>query len=158
MTFMLLLAALSACLFTVFFRPFTHLPFPYTADEQTMARCAAFDAWDDAMRGRNVFAGLHLFRRTSCARTVNLACRHWPHLLCWQWILALDVRPHRPMLWHFHRSGPGAMGGESWTLRFLWLFCLRYQRQASDRITQPGPLRSEAPEVYPRDHHLKLVA
>lgn len=158
MTIMIIAMLAAAFAVAMCFRPFQHPPFPYTADAETMARCAAFDAWDDARRARNVLAGLHFFRRTSCRRTFNLACRHWPHLLCWQWILSVDFRPHTPALFAFHRSGPGAMGGESWTLRALWLFCLHYKRQASDRIATSGPMQQEAPAVYPRKADLRLVA
>lgn len=125
-----------------------HLPIPYRhADKPaTVESIRIFDAWDDEQRRqRGFWAGLRLFSNLG-KRHIYIASRHWPHLLCWQWILTLDILPFRPRLLEFKKLGPGANGGLSWSFRFLWLFSLCYRRQASDRIPALG-LR-EAPRVY----------
>jgi hypothetical protein len=150
----LLVAALAlALLAALFFRPLSnHLPMPPGHDEQVWRRCREFDAWDRAHRARNIFAGLRLFYGTSDGRIINLASRHWPHLLCWQWIVSW-CRPfpgYQRQFFRLHREGPGAAGGESLTLHLFWLGYLHYSRQASDRIAALGRVRQDAPVVYPR--------
>lgn len=124
-----------------------HLPIPYWLAPDVQQRCRDFDAWDDERRREaGFFAGLRLFKMTG--RRFRIACRHWPHLLCWQWILAVDFMPFRGRALEFRRSGPGAAGGLHWSLRFLWLFSLDYQRQGSDRIAALGPIRASAPKIF----------
>lgn len=68
---------------------------------------AAFDLWDRAQRrSRGWRAGLTFLRRTSDRRSIQIAARHWPHLLCWSW--ALDIAHGR----HF--------GWRAWVPGFSW--------------------------------------
>lgn len=124
------------------------LPYPHWNGPVVVERCKAFDAWDNQHRQSNQLAGLRLLFGHSRG-SIILACRHWPHLLCWQWMLRLEWRPTKRVLFKFWRQGPGLAGGYMWVLSFLWLGALVYHRQASDRIAALGRrYREDAPVIY----------
>lgn len=123
--------------------------------EVELRRLHDFVRWSEGWKRRLGFtAGLTLLElrkdhygdppRKSWA--LMIASRHWPHLLCWQWLLQL--RPQRGMPWekrrffHFYRSH------SQWTLRALWLLDLHWHVQHSDWMVAE-PFRSQAPQLYP---------
>ena len=68
---------------------------------------AAFDAWSRAQRRRHGWrAGLTFFRRTSDRRRIQIATRHWPHLVCWSWGLDFARGQH--------------FGWRAWTPGLTW--------------------------------------
>lgn len=111
----------------------------------------AFDAWDRAKRKSNPWAGLKFFEQTNDRRSFNVAARHWPHLLCWQWLLIWS-RPAPDGPRYGFKFYPAR--GESvprWTLHLLWMGYLHFQRQNYDRIAALGPAGEGAPVIYPRN-------
>jgi hypothetical protein len=154
MPLVVILAALAlAFAAALWFRPLAaFLPMPPGHGAGVWDRCRAFDDWDRSRRARNVFAGLKLFYSTSDGRIINLASRHWPHLLCWQWIVSW-CRPfpgYEQQFFKLHREGPGLSGGESVTLHLLWLGYIHYRRQASDRMAALGRGHFDAPVIFPK--------
>lgn len=131
------------------------LPMPPAHGPDIWARCRDFDRWDRGMRRQfGLFAGLMFFHRTNSKRSFNLIVRHWPHLLCWQWVLAFNVAVADEGRHFFRFCGmtrPSIHGGQSWTLHLFWIGYLHYQRQASDRIAAMGPIGRDAPVIYPRE-------
>ena len=110
----------------------------------------AFDAWDRAKRRANPIAGLRFFQSTSSGRCVNVASRHWPHLLCWQWLLTWSPpAPDGPRFWFkfFPAYGDGV---PRWTLHLLRLGYLHFQRQNYDRMAALGPAGRGAPVIHPK--------
>lgn len=121
------------------------LPIPPWFAPDVKERCREFDAWDSELRRRRPLAGLSLrFNRLG----VNLS-RHWPHLLCWQWIARIGPSTgYRWRRWFgFYRSGPGTVGGFHIVVTLFGL-SFSYQRQASDRIAQFGAHRRAAPVIH----------
>ena len=105
----------------------------------------AFEAWDREKRRSRPFAGLKFGERCSDG-SINLAARHWPHLLCWQWVLnwklyRADERRH---LLAFYRYA------DSWTLHLMRCGRLNFQRQDYDRMAALGPLGEGAPVIFNR--------
>lgn len=105
----------------------------------------AWDRWDaDQRRRLGFWAGLSGPGRTNTTRHWNLAARHWPHRLCWSWVVWASVAS-RGDRWarmglHFtrrYRSGQITFGplavGLSW--------------QDSDWMVGCGPLRETAPRI-----------
>lgn len=124
------------------------LPHPRGADPATAHRCDLFDAWDRHMRRHQGWgAGLSFWKRDSGGGLI-IAARHWPHLLCWQWLLTWQARGSKREFFRVWKLGPGAAGGLHVGLRLFWLGQLVYQRQASDRIASFS--YPDAPRVYPR--------
>lgn len=115
------------------------------AEADRVPAVLAFIEWDKSKRRElGPFAGLSLFRRTSSKRTFNVASRHWPHLVCWQWILSWSL-PAGKRFFFRRFSGPG----DCWTLHLLWCGYLHFQRQSYDRIAALGPLGDGAPVIFP---------
>lgn len=95
----------------------------------------AYQAWDRSQRRAAPFAGLRLFERTSDRYRFSLASRHYPHLLCWQWLLEWQfTKPgERRFFCRYHSM----FGG--WTLGLLWLGRIYYKRQNYDDMPALGP-------------------
>jgi hypothetical protein len=91
---------------------------------------AEFDAWDKRMKRKcGFFAGLRFFEgRIDSGLTI--AYRHWPHKLCWDWLVRIHtVRPkydgkRRFLFWHRQ----SLRGGQLW----LWFWCISWVWQDSD--------------------------
>lgn len=49
-----------------------------------------FIDWNETWKRKNYFAGLAFFNRTSSRLCFNIISRHWPHLLCWSWLISVD--------------------------------------------------------------------
>ena len=110
-------------------------------------RMHAFDRWDAEQRRKaGPLAGL----RFHWNHGPHLS-RHWPHLLCWQWMIRYEPPRYKgkPGFWRF---GPGAAGGDMIGLRLPLLGAIVYQRQASDRIAAFGTARRTAPVIFKREH------
>ncbi|HYF40907.1 MAG TPA: hypothetical protein VEA35_00540 [Ramlibacter sp.] len=70
-------------------------------------------AYCRAMRWRqNPFAGLRWFTRDSGGCWV-LVSRHWPHMLCWSWLVRLSFRSRGSdqRWWSAHRTKHNGGGG-----------------------------------------------
>lgn len=78
--------------------------------------------------------------------TLTVASRHWPHLLCWQWLL--HFRLQRGMPFEHRRFWQLSGYGRSWSFRWLWLFDLHWASQGYDAMVAE-PFKSQAPLVYP---------
>lgn len=108
--------------------------------------------WDRSRRKTlGPFAGLAFFHRTSSPRLFNLAARHWPHRLCWDWILGLELWspkqgfPKLSLI--IDRPGQMLMVG-------LLFFSIRFQRQTSEWMVASGPERRTGPKII-WAHHLR---
>jgi hypothetical protein len=103
-----------------------------------------FEQWDRAWRKRlGFFDGLHFFRRTNSANCINIAARHWPHKLCWDWILswtwAIGPYYYPPWRWQWsldHGINIGLIIGH-----------FRFQRQDCGHMAALGPNYADAPRV-----------
>lgn len=105
----------------------------------------AFEAWDRAHRRARPFAGLCFFKRSS-SRSIIIVSRHWPHLLCWQWLL--DWKPYKAderRQWLAFYSRPN-----TWTLHIARLGYLYFKRQNYDRMAALGPRWADAPVIFPK--------
>lgn len=123
--------------------------------EVEVRRLADFERWSEGWKQRLGFgAGLTVMEwrkdyygepsRKSWA--LMIAARHWPHLLCWQWLL--ELRPQRGMPWeHRHFCSFHSYNG-NWTLRVLWLLQLHWASQSSDWMVAE-PFKTSAPLIYP---------
>lgn len=77
---------------------------------------SALGRWSFLRKLRNPFAGLAFFTRCSDGG-LNIVSRHWPHHLCWSWLI--DFRWQPPSKWRiggytnsggsFHCVGPFAL-------------------------------------------------
>lgn len=127
------------------------LPIMPHHDAETVARIHAFDAWDTNHRkAAGFFAGLGILPKVTRS-TVYLAWRHWPHLLCWQWIFTWNWSGHDRRFFRVWKSGPGVAGGLHIVVRLFWLGYFSFQRQASDRIPNTGPRWLDAPVIFARE-------
>jgi hypothetical protein len=70
---------------------------PPTRWEDRCENTADILAWSNAHKRRNPFAGLRFFHRQG--NRLTIASRHWPHLLCWDWLL--DVSDHVALAYLF---------------------------------------------------------
>lgn len=58
-------------------------------EDVTPASLAAWDAWDRALRRRlGLRSALAFWGRTNVPGCRNLVACHWPHRLCWSWLLS----------------------------------------------------------------------
>jgi hypothetical protein len=116
---------------------------PYEADR--VPQVLAFEAWSERQkRVLGPFAGLKVFSRTSGGSLI-IVSRHWPHLLCWQWLL--DWVPYRTderRRWFALYRQPN-----SWTLHLARLGYLYFKRQSYDRMAALGPRWADAPVIFP---------
>ena len=110
----------------------------YEADR--VPQILAFEAWDRKQRRARPFAGLAFFRPASDASTI-IASRHWPHLLCWQWLLSWKpYRADETRRWlKLYRDT------DTWTLHVARLGFLYFKRQRYDRMAARGPDRAPWP-------------
>ena len=121
------------------------LPIMPHFDADTVERIRAFDRWDLARRRQaGLLAGLSFHKSRG---RVSLY-RHWPHLLCWQWGLHLEIGRTKGMKSGFWKQGPGAAGGLHTGFRIPKVGAIIFHRQASDRIAQFGEPRRSAPIVF----------
>lgn len=79
--------------------------------------------WSFWRKVRNPFAGLTFWTWDS-GGGLQLACRHWPHLMCWSWILSWrwpdgkGGEHHHWGIWHHrHNIGGWFVVGPLW---FSW--------------------------------------
>jgi hypothetical protein len=117
------------------------------AEADRVPAVMAFEKWSaDQKRKLGPFAGLKMFSRTS-GRSIIIVSRHWPHLLCWQWLL--DWVPYKAdekrRLFAFYRHT------NTWTMHLAGLGYLYFKRQSYDRMAALGPLGADAPEIFPRE-------
>lgn len=86
--------------------------------------------WSFRRKLRNPFAGLVFFERVNDG-SLNIVSRHWPHLLCWSWLLNWDGR--RPWRWI-----PGCHFRTAQWARFFFTW------QHYDYMVGLGPVRVDA--------------
>jgi hypothetical protein len=118
-----------------------------SAEADRVSAVLAFEKWSaEQKRKLGPFAGLKMFRRTS-GRSVIIISRHWPHLLCWQWLL--DWAPYKAdekrRLFAFFSDT------NTWTLHLAWIGYLYFKRQSYDRMAALGPRWADAPVIFPRE-------
>lgn len=111
-----------------------------------MTTLADFRRWSFRQKLSNPFAGL----RVRWNGGLPSLSRHWPHLLCWSWLLAL----HHQRKWNpldkpallratFRRNGQWV-----WKVAFLWRWVLVYGSQPHDEwMPALGPRWADAPKI-----------
>lgn len=118
-------------------------------------RLLTFQRWSDSWKARlGWLAGLTLLRLRWVYPdhpirpywVLTIACRHWPHLLCWQWLL--EFRLQRGAPYEYRRLCAFIHRPRHWSLRLLWLFDLHWASQGYDYMAAE-PFESSAPQIYP---------
>lgn len=124
---------------------------PAASWKDRASNVAEWEKWDRAWRDRLGWrAGLSVFRKTSGDRHWNLLSRHWPHRLCWSWIISASLP----------RSGEGARTGLFISRPFrrgsvnLLGASISFVWQDSDHMANLGRYQDGAPEIYWK-HHLE---
>lgn len=115
-------------------------------DRATPASLRAFEAWDRGWKRRlGPTAGLAFWTRTNTPGCWNLVSRHWPHKLCWDWLVSLSVRQRRNdtplgLLFSLHRRYRYA------SLTLLWVN-LYLTWQNDDWMVHRAFLGDHGPEI-----------
>lgn len=106
----------------------------------------SWQAWDHQRRKElGPFAGLAFFHRTSNRRSFNLVARHWPHRLCWDWLISMDLWAPKqgfPLKLSLIIDRPAQVA----TVDLLFV-SFRFQRQTSEWMIASGPERQTAPRI-----------
>lgn len=120
-------------------------------ERATAKSLAAFDAWDRAQRKRLGWrAGLRAWSKTNVARRRNLLSRHWPHKLCWDWLVCASIvlpvnaetNGLKLILSRRYRHVDVVLGPLH--IHAAW--------QDSGYMAGVGPYRTEAPKLVWSDH------
>lgn len=118
-----------------------------------------YKAWSLAWKRRLGWrAGLSFWRRDS-AGGLTIASRHWPHLLCWSWLVSWQRVPlgFRLGPWRFSRT----MFGLAFGRRQIVLHRQRYDYMPAVNLSREAPpinwayVRGEvaSPRMWPAEQH-----
>lgn len=107
---------------------------------------ADWQDWDQRRRKElGPLSGLAFFSRTSSPRTFNVLSMHWPHRLCWDWLIAMEIwspKQGLPLKLSLIVDRPDQL-----ILVSLLFVSFRFKRQTSQWMAAVGPDRQKAPKI-----------